>query len=87
MLISQIGLLESIQNQDHRIIPGCPGNPYRFIHTKCPLSQEKASESGAWLKFAVIDPTGYPRNLIQRACQKEWPHTLLEPCGRMLRFG
>lgn len=39
MLISQIGLLESIQNQDHRIIPGCPGNPYRFIHTKCPLSR------------------------------------------------
>ena len=39
MLISQIGPLEPIQNQDHRIIPGCPGNPYRFIHTKCPLSQ------------------------------------------------
>ena len=38
MLISSIGLLEPIQNQDHRIIPGCPGNPYRFIHTKCPLS-------------------------------------------------
>ena len=38
MLISQIGPLEPIQNQDHRIIPGCPGNPYRFIHTKCPLS-------------------------------------------------
>ena len=49
--------------------------------------KEKASESGAWLKFAVIDPTGYPRHLIQRARQKEWPHTLLEPCGRMLRFG
>ena len=39
MLISQIGPLEPIQNQDHRIIPGCPGNPYRFIHTKCPLSR------------------------------------------------
>ena len=38
MLIPQIGALEPIQNQDHRIIPGCPGNPYRFIHTKCPLS-------------------------------------------------
>ena len=38
MLISQIGLLEPIQNQDHGIIPGCPRNPYRFIHTKCPLS-------------------------------------------------
>ena len=39
MLISQIGLLEPIQNQDHGIIPGCPRNPYRFIHTKCPLSR------------------------------------------------
>ena len=38
VLISPIGLLEPIQNQDHRIIPGCPWNPYRFIHTKCPLS-------------------------------------------------
>ena len=38
MLISSIGLLEPIQNQDHGIIPGCSGNPYRFIHTKCPLS-------------------------------------------------
>ena len=38
MLISSIGLLEPIQNQDHRIVPGCPGNSYRFIHTKCPLS-------------------------------------------------
>ena len=39
MLISLIGLLEPIQNQDHRIIPGYFRNPYRFIHTKCPLSQ------------------------------------------------
>ena len=39
MLISSIGLLEPIQNQDHGIIPGCSGNPYRFIHTKCPLSR------------------------------------------------
>ena len=38
VLISPIGLLEPIQKQDHGIIPGCPGNPYRFIHTKCPLS-------------------------------------------------
>ena len=38
MLISSIGLLEPIQNQYHGIIPGCSGNPYRFIHTKCPLS-------------------------------------------------
>ena len=38
MLIPSIGLLEPIQNQDHRIIPGCSRNPYRFIHTKCPLS-------------------------------------------------
>ena len=39
MLISSIGLLEPIQNQDRRIIPGYSGNPYRFIHTKCPLSR------------------------------------------------
>ena len=38
MLISPIGLLEPIQNQDQDIIPGYSGNPYRFIHTKCPLS-------------------------------------------------
>ena len=38
MLISSIGLLEPIQNQDHRIIPDCSGDLYRFIHTKCPLS-------------------------------------------------
>ena len=38
MLISPIGLLEPIQNQDQGIIPGYSGNPYRFIHTKCPLS-------------------------------------------------
>lgn len=37
MLISQIGLLEPIQNQNHGIVPGCPENPYRYIHTKCPL--------------------------------------------------
>ena len=40
VLISPIGLLEPIQKQDHGIIPGCPGNPYRFIHTKCPLSRQ-----------------------------------------------
>ena len=39
MLISPIGLLEPIQNQDQDIIPGYSGNPYRFIHTKCPLSR------------------------------------------------
>ena len=39
MLISQIGALEPIPNQDQGIIPGCPANPNRFIHTKCPLSR------------------------------------------------
>lgn len=51
MLISPIGLLEPIQNQDHGIIPGCPGNPYRFIHTKCPLSLFAAQADAG-------DPTG-----------------------------
>ena len=39
MLISPIGLVEPNQKQDHDISQGCPGNPYRFIHTKCPLSR------------------------------------------------
>ena len=38
MLISTIRLLEPIQKQDPGIAQGCPGNPHRFIHTKCPLS-------------------------------------------------
>ena len=40
MLISTIRLLEPIQKQDPGIAQGCPGNPHRFIHTKCPLSRE-----------------------------------------------
>ena len=47
MLISPIGLLEPIPKQDHRIIPGCSGNPYRFIHTKCPLSRSVSGLLGA----------------------------------------
>ena len=49
MLISQIGLLEPIQNQDHGIIPGCPRNPYRFIHTKCPLSRLSLFQLQEWI--------------------------------------
>ena len=58
MLISQIGLLEPIQNQDHGIIPGCPRNPYRFIHTKCPLSL------GHSVKSRDIVPVGVSRFFV-----------------------
>ena len=41
MLISPIRLLEPNQKQDRGIAQGCPRNPHRVIHTKCPLSPKK----------------------------------------------
>ena len=61
MLISPIGLLEPIQNQDRRIIPGCFRNPYRFIHTKCPLSLPTGVRGG----FVIPESSLHPQELVR----------------------
>ena len=62
MLISPIGLLEPIQNQDHRITQGCHGNPHRSIHTKCPLSHNVEVSSKAVPVSRL--PAAHPRALL-----------------------